>query len=186
MYAGSPVPRLAAAGPEEGGTTTSQGHPYTVFRRALERGDLLVAEATAKELPRISLADALELTVLIAREDPGRHSRVAAGWLLRYLEERPEATIETASMVARVLAALGGEAHTEAARTLRAISGRYNESFCVKGLKRGRGAGGVTLIRVNCRKPFDRHRVTRYSLTWAPAREWKCPRAQEGTQSFQW
>jgi hypothetical protein len=47
----------------------------------------------AKELPRISL-DALELTLLIARKDPRRHPRVAARWLLRYLEEHSEATIE--------------------------------------------------------------------------------------------
>jgi hypothetical protein len=41
-----------------------------------ERGNLLVAEATARELPRISLAEALELTLLIARKDPRRHPRV--------------------------------------------------------------------------------------------------------------
>jgi hypothetical protein len=52
------------------------------------------AEATAKELPRLGLADALELTLLIARKDPRRHPRVAARWLLRYLEEDDEATID--------------------------------------------------------------------------------------------
>jgi hypothetical protein len=36
------------------------------------------AEATAKELPRLGLADALELTLLIARKEPRRHPRVAA------------------------------------------------------------------------------------------------------------
>jgi hypothetical protein len=35
----------------------SQGHPRTIFRRALERGNLVVAEATAKELPPLSLTD---------------------------------------------------------------------------------------------------------------------------------
>jgi hypothetical protein len=32
--------------------------------------------------------------------DPRRHPRVAARWLLRYLEERPEVTIDEAAMVA--------------------------------------------------------------------------------------
>jgi hypothetical protein len=41
---------------------------YTIFRRALERGDPMGAEATTKELPRLGLADALELTLLIARK----------------------------------------------------------------------------------------------------------------------
>jgi hypothetical protein len=35
-----------------------------------------VAEATAREIGRISLAEALESTVLIARKEPGRHFRV--------------------------------------------------------------------------------------------------------------
>jgi hypothetical protein len=56
------------------------------------------AEATAKELPRLGLADALELTLLIARKDPRRHPRVAARWLLRYLEQDDEATIERAGL----------------------------------------------------------------------------------------
>jgi hypothetical protein len=42
------------------------------------------AEATAKELPRLGLADALELTILIARKGPAPAPRVAARWLLRY------------------------------------------------------------------------------------------------------
>jgi hypothetical protein len=53
--------------------------------------DLTVAEATVKELLRVSLSDALELTILFARKDLRRHPRVAARWVLRYLEEeRPE------------------------------------------------------------------------------------------------
>jgi hypothetical protein len=43
------------------------------------------AEATAKELPRLGLGDALELTLLIARKDARRHPRVAGRWPLRYL-----------------------------------------------------------------------------------------------------
>lgn len=59
-------------GPGEGGASTSLGRPYSIFRRALERGNLLVAEATAREPPPLSLADALELTILIARK--GSHA----------------------------------------------------------------------------------------------------------------
>jgi hypothetical protein len=50
-----------------------------------------------------ALADALELTFLIARKDPRRHSRAAARWLQRYLEEHPEATIEEAALVSSAL-----------------------------------------------------------------------------------
>ena len=44
-------------------------------------------EATVKEIGRLRLAEALELTLLIAREDPRRHPRVAARWLRRYLDD---------------------------------------------------------------------------------------------------
>jgi hypothetical protein len=80
--------------------------------------------AAARELPQLSLLDALELTLLIARKDPHRHPRVAARWLLRLLEEDPDATIEEAGMAAACLAGLGGAGTREAAQTLRAIAER--------------------------------------------------------------
>jgi hypothetical protein len=65
------------------------------------------------------------LTLLIARQDLRRHPRVAARWLLRYLEERDEVTINEAAIAASCLAALGGDCHQEAARTLRAMVQRF-------------------------------------------------------------
>lgn len=41
----------------------------------------------ASELGPISLAEALELTILIARKEPRRLPRVAVRWLERYLQE---------------------------------------------------------------------------------------------------
>jgi hypothetical protein len=111
-------------GPGGGGTSPSQGHPRTIFRRALERGNLVVAEATAKELPQVYLTDALDLTMLIARKEPRRHPRVAARWLLRYLEDCSDATIDEAAMVAACLAALAGDRHRDAALTLQASQRR--------------------------------------------------------------
>jgi hypothetical protein len=91
-------------------------------RRALERGSLIVAEATAKELPLLNLTDALDLTMLIARKEPRRNPRVAVRWLLRYLEECNDATIEEAAMVAACLATLAGDRHRDAALRLRAMA----------------------------------------------------------------
>jgi hypothetical protein len=47
--------------------------------------------------------------MLIARKDPRRHPCVAARWLLRYLEECDDATIDEAAMIAACLAALTGD-----------------------------------------------------------------------------
>jgi hypothetical protein len=101
--------------------STSQGHPYAIFQRALKRRNVLSALAAAKDLPQLSLADALELTVLVARKDPRRHPRVASRWLLRYLGEDPHATIDEATLAASSLAALTVVAHEEAAQSLRAV-----------------------------------------------------------------
>ena len=51
--------------------------------------NVVAAVAAARELPQLSLEDALELTLLVARKDPRRHPRVAARWLKRYLEKIP-------------------------------------------------------------------------------------------------
>jgi hypothetical protein len=101
---------------------TSQGHPSVIFRRALERGNLPLAEATARELRQISLADALELTILIARKTPQRRSRAAARWIRRYLQASPDATLEEIALAVGCLASLNTSHHEAAAATLRAMS----------------------------------------------------------------
>jgi hypothetical protein len=97
------------------------------------RRNVLSALAAAKDLPQLDLLDALELTVLVARKDPGRHQRVASRWLLRYLEEDPHATIDQAALAASSLVALTGVAHLEASQTLRAMAERATSR------RRGRG-----------------------------------------------
>jgi len=74
----------------------------------------------ARELGRISLAEALELTALVARKDPRRHPRVASRWVRRYLEEF-EPTLDEVALVIGALTALTGERHAEAPRVLRAV-----------------------------------------------------------------
>ena len=83
-----------------------------------------MALTAAKDLPQLGLANALELTILVARKDPRRHPRVAARWLLRLLEEDPHATIDEAVLAASSLAALTGVGHEEAASALRALAER--------------------------------------------------------------
>lgn len=78
--------------------------------------------AAAKELPQLSLHDALELTMLIARKDSNRYARVAARWLQRLLEEHPDATIEEAALAASCLVALPGARYLEAAQTLKTMA----------------------------------------------------------------
>ena len=103
---------------------TSQGHPRTVFRRALERGNLLVAEATAREVGVLDLREALELTALVAERDRPRSQRYTVRWLARYLDAVDAPTIDEVAFIAACLAALGGRRHADALSVLRGVAGR--------------------------------------------------------------
>ena len=50
-----------------GRAVTAQGHPRRIFQTVIERGNLLLAEATARKLGRITLNESLALT---ARRPP--------------------------------------------------------------------------------------------------------------------
>ena len=93
---------------------TAQGHPRATFQRAIERGNLLVAETVLREIGRVSLVEALQLTALIAVKDPRRHARVSARCLGRYLETHEAATIDECAHVVGALVALGGNGHDAA------------------------------------------------------------------------
>ena len=99
---------------------TAQGHPRRIFATAIERGNIVMAEATARELGRISLEEALVLTALVAEKDMER--RFAVRWLRRLLEEDESLTIEEAAMAASCLGALGGSSHEEAFGMLAAMA----------------------------------------------------------------
>ena len=103
---------------------TAQGHPRTIFRRASEHGNLILAEGMARELGQITLPEALDLAALIAHKDPRRHSRYAVRWLRRLLDEHDRMTIEEATLAASALLALGGPAHEQALSTLLALAER--------------------------------------------------------------
>jgi hypothetical protein len=67
---------------------TSRGHPYAEFQRALKNGNLWVAEAVARELPKVSLEDALKLVHLYAEKKPPKFQPAARRWLKRYIDEQ--------------------------------------------------------------------------------------------------
>jgi hypothetical protein len=88
------------------------------FARAIERGNLVVAEITARELGRLDRGDALELTAVIALHDRDRGLRAAMRWLRWWLGAR-EPTLDETAVVVSCLAALGGPGHAVALSTLR-------------------------------------------------------------------
>ena len=58
---------------------TSQGHPRVISRRAIERGNIVMSEATARELG-LGLEEALQLVLLDAAYEPAKLERAALRW----------------------------------------------------------------------------------------------------------
>jgi hypothetical protein len=66
----------------------------------------VLAEVTAREIGRVTVAEALELTALVARKQPDRYGRFAARWLCLYLEEHEPATLENVAVLVSNLRSL--------------------------------------------------------------------------------
>jgi hypothetical protein len=116
---------LSPSRPQGGGTSTSQGHPRSIFRRALEHDNLVVAEVTAREIGRVTIAEALELTALVARKQPHRYGGFAARWLGLYLEEHEKATLDDVALLVSNLQVLSTRKnHASALAILRKVARR--------------------------------------------------------------
>jgi hypothetical protein len=115
---------------------TAHGNPRAIFQRAIERGNLLIAETTLRELGRPTLGELLELTILIAFKDPRRYPRVAARWLVRYLEAHGEATIDDASFAVACLEALAGPNNLHAVAALQDMAERASRRKMSHGTRR--------------------------------------------------
>jgi hypothetical protein len=91
---------------------TAQPNAHARFRRAIERRALWLAEDAARELPQLSLADALQFVYLYADRNSPKFERAALRWLGRYLAEG-EPTLERFAKAAVRLAKLESEATGE-------------------------------------------------------------------------
>jgi hypothetical protein len=66
----------------------------------------VLAEVTAREIGGVTIAEALELTALVARKQPHRYGRFAARWLCLYLEEHEKATLDDVELLVTNLRSL--------------------------------------------------------------------------------
>jgi hypothetical protein len=66
----------------------SQGSAYGRFQKALATGNVAIIDAAARELPSLSLRDALRIVVAMARNSDSRYARAAARWAARATAEQ--------------------------------------------------------------------------------------------------
>jgi hypothetical protein len=85
---------------------TSSGSPYARFQRALATGNLNVIRSAAAELPRIGVAEAASMLLVIVRAEPEQYERAAVRWLGRLCLERTRVDLADLSRAAAALVAL--------------------------------------------------------------------------------
>jgi hypothetical protein len=97
---------------------TAQGHPRAIFKRAVERGNIVGAEATARELGKLSLEEALGLLFLYAEKEPIKYERAALRWLARYVTDGGAVSLLKAQLALWGLAELRAGEREAAAKLL--------------------------------------------------------------------
>jgi hypothetical protein len=92
------------------------------FRRALDRGNVTEALSAASELDFVGLAEALELTLLLADGDQDKCERAALRWHARFVYETKNVDMRESQAVLVLLAAI--PANRLAAAALAELFGR--------------------------------------------------------------
>jgi hypothetical protein len=92
------------------------------LRRALDRGNVTEALSAAGELQFVGLAEALELTLLLADGEDERYERAALRWHARFAYETKNVDLRESMAVLALLAAI--PANRLAATALAELLGR--------------------------------------------------------------
>jgi hypothetical protein len=103
---------------------TAQGHPRAIFKRAIERGNIVAAEATARELGHLTLDEALQLVFLYADKEPIKFDRAALRWLARYVTEGEAVSLLKAQLALSALVELRAGEREAAAKMLTELARR--------------------------------------------------------------
>jgi hypothetical protein len=100
---------------------TRHGQVMTRFTRACEKGDVLEAEVGAREMPRMTLQNALRLVCVYAATDSEKFEPAAVRFVGRLIAERRDTTIGSIHLAAAALVELRGHRREAALRTLQAL-----------------------------------------------------------------
>jgi len=97
---------------------TSQGSAQGRFQRVLDRGQVEQAEMAARELPFMSLGNALALVVGYARAGSPKFEAAAVRWLARFALEGRDVRLADVQLAAAALGCLRGPKYERAEKTL--------------------------------------------------------------------
>jgi hypothetical protein len=109
---------------------TAQGSPLTRLRRALDGRNVILALATASEMPRVPLSEALGICLLLRDKEPTRYEKAALRWHARLCREG-RLSFADAGIALAALTALGTTRREAGAHALLAILDAYGlEEAC--------------------------------------------------------
>ena len=106
------------------------------FQRAIERRQLLPAEAAAREIGHLSLADALELLLLIAAVQSDRFNAAAARWHARFVVETRGIDIADSQLLLGAVAGLHEPVPRVQLETIALLAERYKVSSVARAARR--------------------------------------------------
>ena len=95
-----------------------KGSPHSRFLRAIDTGNPTLVLAAAAELPRVDLADALAVCLVLLDGRSTRYDRAATRWLGRFCLETRGLRLADAGLIHAALDALRGEQADAAAQAL--------------------------------------------------------------------
>lgn len=101
---------------------------HAVFQHAIERRNLLSAEAAARELGRLSLADALDFLLLLSEKDPARFDPAAARWHARFVLEARRLPLADSQLLLGAVAGLRTPAPVIALDTICGLAEKVHQS----------------------------------------------------------
>ena len=90
------------------------------FQHAIQARQLLNAQAAARELGRLSLADALDFLLLLSEKDPARFDPAAARWHARFVLGARRLPLADSQLLLRAVARLRAPAPVVPLDTIRA------------------------------------------------------------------
>jgi hypothetical protein len=101
---------------------------HAVFQHAIERRNLLRAEAAARELGRLSPADALDFLLLLSEKDPARFDPAAARWHARFVLEAKRLRLADSQFLLGAVAGLRSPAPVIALDAIHALAEKVRAS----------------------------------------------------------
>jgi hypothetical protein len=103
---------------------TSEGRPYSRFRRALSGTSILVIRSAAAELGSIDLEDGLAICLAFLDLEPDTFPRAASRWVARLTLER-QLTLTDSQLALAALAALDSPSARAGAEALIELAARH-------------------------------------------------------------